>query len=180
MQRRWWASVIAGLVLGSVPSAWTQIDPTRREFIQAGYTQPVEGSAPVAAYAYYFLNKPGFLEDSNVTLRLALAPVYLDSEVGFSHLLGPNTDVGLGLAGGGFADGYSEVQNGDYSKSESFFGHSGEISSSIYHLFNPGQRIPFYGYLRGAVHGSVFADSEDTDDDFVVPEDQFSYRVRTR
>ena len=35
-----------------------------------------------------------------------------------------------------------------------------------------------YGVLRGAVHGSVFADSEDTDDDFVLPEDQFSYRLR--
>lgn len=178
MQHCWRALVIAGMVLGSVPSAWTQIDPNRRELIQAGYTQPVEGSAPVAAYAFYFLNKPGFLEETNVTLRLAVAPVYLDSEIGFSRLLGPNTDVGLGLAGGGFADGYSEVRNGDYSKSESFFGHCGDISSSIYHLFNPGQRIPLYGLLRGAVHGSVFADSEDTDDNFVLPEDQFSYRLR--
>ena len=39
---------------------------------------------------------------TNLTWRLALAPVYIDSELGFVHGLGPNTDYAIGLAGGGF------------------------------------------------------------------------------
>ncbi len=57
----------------------------------------------MAGYAYLYLNEPDYL-GTNITLRLAIAPVYLDSEVGFRHLLGPNTDLALGLAGGGYAD----------------------------------------------------------------------------
>jgi len=34
-------------------------------------------------------------------LRLAVAPTYLDSELGFSHLLGENTDLASAVAGGG-------------------------------------------------------------------------------
>ena len=38
-------------------------------------------------------------------LRLALAPVYLDSELGFVHGLGPQTDFAIGAAGGGGGQG---------------------------------------------------------------------------
>src|SRR5205823_13855348 len=67
---------------------------------------------------------------------LAIAPIYMYSELGFSHLLGDHTDVAIGLAGGGFADDYSEVRRGNYFREESFDGHSAEISGSIYHTFN--------------------------------------------
>jgi hypothetical protein len=67
-----------------------------------GYNQPFEGHAPLAAYAFYYHNQPDFFA-TNLTLRLAVAPVYLDSELGFASALGPNTDLGIGLAGGGLA-----------------------------------------------------------------------------
>ena len=67
--------------------ASAQIDPVQRDLIQFGYNQPVEGRAPLAGYAYYYHNQPDFLR-TNQTLRLALAPTYLDSEVGFSHEIG--------------------------------------------------------------------------------------------
>jgi hypothetical protein len=89
-------SMLTGAALG-------QVDPELRELLQAGFTQSVHGASPVAAYGYYYLNEPDFFH-TNATLRLALAPVYLDSEVGLVGLLGPHTDLGLGLAGGGFAD----------------------------------------------------------------------------
>jgi hypothetical protein len=54
-----------------------QIDPVKRDLIQFGYNQPLEGRAPLAAYAYYYRNEPDFLR-TNMTLRLAVAPVYLD------------------------------------------------------------------------------------------------------
>ena len=170
--------LIALVGLNCLLNASAQIDPTRRELIQMGYNQSLEGRGPLAAYGFYYLNKPNYLDHTNLTLRLAVAPVYMDSELGISQGLGPNTDVGIGLAGGGFADGYSEVHGGDYERDQSFLGHGGEISSSLYHLFNPGSRIPLYGVLRGAAHYSAYADDNNTASNFELPNDQFSFRVR--
>jgi hypothetical protein len=178
MTRGWRLILALALALGGIRGAQAQIDPTRRELVQIGYNQPLEGRGPLAAYAFYYLNRPDFLQSSNLTLRLAVAPVYMDSEVGIHGALGLNTDVGLGLAGGGFADSYSEVRQGKFEKGESFLGHSAETSASVYHLFNPASRIPLYGILRGAVHYSVYARDDNTKDTFELPEDQLFFKVR--
>ena len=99
---------------------------------------------------------------TNLTLRLAVAPVYLDSELGFVSGLGPHTDFAIGLAGGGFADSYNEIRGGTYYPSESFDGNGGEISASIYHLFNPGDEIPLNFVLRGTAHYSFFNRDDNT------------------
>lgn len=164
--------------LGGALMAFGQIDPAKRELIQLGYNQPLEGHGPLAAYGFYFRNKPNFLQDSNLTLRLAVAPVYVDTELGISRAFGNHTDLGIGLAGGGFADSYNEVHLGDYIRSESFLGNGGEISSSLYHLFNPGSRIPLYGVVRGAAHYSAYSDEDKTASTFVLPQDQFKFFVR--
>ncbi len=166
------------LLLGATIGAFAQIDTTKRELIQLGYNQPLIGKGPLAAYAFYYLNKPNYFDHTNLTLRLALAPVYLDSELGISQALGPHTDLGIGVAGGGFADGYSEVRGGKYKEDESFLGHGGELSASVYHLFNPGARIPLHAVLRGAAHFTAFGDDTQTANDFVVPDDQPSFRFR--
>src|SRR6267142_2452772 len=79
-----------------------QLDPEKRELIQLGYNQPLHGRGPLSGYAFYYLNLPDFYR-TNLTLRVAVAPVYLDSELGFAHLIGPETDFAIGLAGGGLA-----------------------------------------------------------------------------
>jgi hypothetical protein len=155
-----------------------QIDPDTRRLIQFGYNQPLEGRGPVAAYAFYYYNQPHFFA-TNLTLRLAIAPIYLDSELGFNQLLGPWTDLGIGLAGGGFADSYSEMRQGAYRKSESFLGHGGELSTSLYHRFNPAQTIPLWGVFRSTLHYSVYDADSDTADNFVLPEDYLSIKFRT-
>jgi len=175
----WLLVLLAALAALSANTARAQIDPVRRELVQLGYNQPLEGHGPLAAYAFYFMNRPAFLHESNLTLRLALAPVYMDSELGFSSALGPETDLAVGLAGGGFADSYAEVREGNYRKSESFLGHSAEVSSSIYHLFNPDSRIPLHGVVRVAAHYSAYTDDDKTADDFEVPDNQVAFRVRT-
>ena len=159
-------------------SASAQIDPVKRDLIQFGYNQPIEGQAPLGAYAFYYHNQPGFIR-TNLTLRLALAPVYLDSELGFNHLLGPNTDFAIGVAGGGFADGYSEVDAGKYLKNQSFDGDGGELSSSVYHLFNPGDLIPLNYVLRGTAHYSAYERNNDTATTFQVPNNDTTFSVRT-
>ena len=175
--KKWWllATLSAVLPAGVLQA---QIDPERRELIQFGYNQAIQGSSPISAYAFYYHNKPNFLENTNLTLRLAVAPVYLDSELGVKNLLGPTTDVGFGLAGGGFADSYYELRRGKYYKSESFNGNGITPSASLYHLFNPGDMIPLNGVLRGEYH---FADyfRDDTAGNFKLPQDQSSFNVRT-
>jgi len=159
-------------------SVFGQIDPEPRKLFQFGYNQPLEGASPISGYMFYYLNQPGFLE-TNLTLRLAIAPVYMDSEFGFSGALGPNTDLGLGLAGGGFADSYYEFRDGTFLRSNSFTGHSAELSASAYHLFNPGQLIPLNGVFRLREHFSVYDEDDTTSPSFVLPHDHSTMSLRT-
>lgn len=173
----WFLRVCSALSLLVPLVASAQIDPVERDLIQFGYNQPTEGIQPLSAYAYYYHNDPDFLR-TNMALRLAVAPTYLDSELGFKHLLGPNTDLGIGVAGGGFADNYNEIRAGKWIKGESYDGYGGELSASIYHLFNPTQQIPLNLVVRTAAHYSVYARS-DTEAAFQLPDDGANFTVRT-
>ena len=159
-------------------SAQGQIDPEKRRLIQIGYNQPLQGRAPIAAYGFYYHNQPQF-HATNLTLRLAIAPIFLDAELGFSSLLGPNTDLALGLSGGGFGDSYAEIRRGKFWKEESFFGDGGGISVGVYHRLNPGQRIPLSLVVRGGVHQSLYREDGDTADEFELPDDRTTFHIRT-
>ncbi len=167
---------VPGIFLPLIAQA--QIDPVKRELFQFGYNQPLEGHGPLSGYAFYYYNKPQFIE-TNLTLRLAVAPVYLDSELGISQALGPLTDFAIGLAGGGFADDYYEIRQGKFFQEESFTGNGGQLSASIYHLFNPNQRIPLNGVLRGEVAYSAYDRDDTTAPNFMLPPDRTSFNVRT-
>jgi hypothetical protein len=169
-ERGLWLALAFSMLAGA---AQGQIDPEKRELIQVGFTQALEGASPTGAYAYYYLNEPNFF-GTNVTLRMALAPVYLDSEIGFGGLLGKNTDLGIGLAGGGYADSYYEYQRGKYLPDESFNGDAAESSVSIYHLFNPGHLIPLYGLVRIKEHLSVYQEDDELVPGFVLPKDHWT------
>jgi hypothetical protein len=155
-----------------------QIDPYARELIQLGYNGAFQGHQPLAAYAFYYRNVPEFLRE-DLTLRLAVAPTYLDSELGFAKALGEHTDLGLGLSGGGFADSYVEIREGVYRPKESFFGYGGGLSASVYHLFNPESQIPLTAVLRGVARYATYDDTQDTARDFEIPGDLGSFHVRT-
>ena len=159
-------------------AASAQIDPVKRDLVQMGYNQPLEGRAPIAGYAFYYHNDPDFFR-TNITLRVALAPVYLDSEIGFIHGLGPQTDFAIGAAGGGFADSYNELRGGKYIEAESFDGNGGELSASVYHLFNPEDKIPLNLVLHGAAHYSDYERNDSTALNFQLPGDGMTYSVRT-
>jgi hypothetical protein len=159
-------------------TAYGQIDPVKRELIQLGYNAALEGHPPLSAYAFYYRNEPEFLR-TNLTLRLAVAPTYLDSELSIGHALGERTDLGIGVAGGGFADSYSEIDKGTYEPSQSFAGYGAETSVSLYHLFNPGQMIPLNGLVRGIAHYSTYARNDATATAFQLPPDRGTFSVRT-
>src|ERR1700733_7215123 len=105
------ALMAAGLLIGSDIQA--QVDPVHRNLLELGYDQPLAGQGPQGVYAYYYYNTPDFFS-TNAALRVAIAPAYLDSEVGFKQLLSPYTDVGVGISGGAFGDNYYEVRQGNY------------------------------------------------------------------
>lgn len=168
------AAVCLGVTTGT---AFGQLDPEKRRLIQLGYNQPLEGSAPIAAYGFFYYNRPGFIQ-TNLTLRLAVAPIYVDGELGISGVMTPNTDIGIGVAGGGFADTYSEIRGGDYIKGESFPGHTAEVSSSIYHRLNPDWRVPAWVIGRAGVHRAFYDGDSDTDPNFEVPSDLNSFNFR--
>ena len=159
-------------------AARSQVDPVQRELIQFGYNASFQGHAPLAAYAFYLHNHPNFLR-TNLTLRLAIAPTYLDSELGISHVLTEHTDLGIGLAGGGFADSYDEIRDGNFRPDESFVGHGAETSLSLYHCFNPGHLIPLNAVLRGVAHYSVYDRDDGTAAEFRLPHDHANFSIRT-
>ena len=173
-----WSWFVFLICLGAAGSARAQIDPEKRRLFQFGYNQPLQGRGPLSGYAFYYFNEPGFIQ-TNLTLRLAVAPVYLDSELGIRHALSPNTDLAIGLAGGGFADSHSEIRLGKYLREESFTGHGGEAGVSLYHLFNPDQTIPLNAILRGSVHYTAFERDDRTAPGFTLPSDHATIHLRT-
>ncbi|MBI4376712.1 MAG: hypothetical protein HY549_09720 [Elusimicrobia bacterium] len=107
------AMVLAFCGLFLCREAFPQIDPVRRRLLQAGFDEPLNRAGPLGGYLFYYMNQPQFVRP-DMTMRLALAPVYLDSELGIREGMGPLTDVGLGLGGGGFAAGHAEFKQGYY------------------------------------------------------------------
>ncbi len=173
MRFRWRWRVSVGM-LGWMASAlcmWAQIDPVDRQLFQLGYNQPLQGRGPIAGYTFYYLNKPGAFNRTNLTFRLAIAPVFLDSQLGIKNALGPNTDLGIGLEGGGFADNFAEVRRGRFIRGESFVGHGGGTSVGVFHRFNPDNRIPLNGIIRAGFHYAAYGREDRTDPAFRIPDD---------
>jgi hypothetical protein len=158
------------LLLGRI-NCQAQIDPIDRHLIEVGYDQPLAGHGPQAAYAYYYFNSPEYF-GQDVALRVAFAPCYLDSEIGFKHLISPTTDVGLGISGGAFGDNYYDVRQGNYIETQSFYGSGGGASVNVYQLLDPGYKIPLNLVARGGVHYATYFDTPQTASNFKLPAGQ--------
>src|SRR5450432_1685909 len=104
-------------------TAQAQIAPAPRQLLHLGANASLTDSGPLGAYAFYYWNMPN-VPTTNEVLRLVIAPVYVDSELGFQHLLGKNTDLAVGAFGGMFANSYQEVDHGQWFKNQSFDGNS--------------------------------------------------------
>src|SRR5262245_3112122 len=86
-------------------STQAQLDPEPRQLLHLGVNQSLHNDGPQAHYLFYYWNVPDF-PSTNQVLRLVIAPTYLDGELGLKGVLGENTDLGLGVFGGGFAFNY--------------------------------------------------------------------------
>lgn len=162
-----------GLLLGSAGYVLAQIDPFPRSLLQLGYDQSLSGQGPQSLYIYYYYNNPEFLR-TNIALRLAVAPVYFDGELGFRQLLSPHTDLGIGINGGVYGENYYEVRRGNFFKSESFQGHGGGAALSVYHRMNPAQFIPLNLVLKGGGRYATYSAADKTAPQFRLPDDRVS------
>lgn len=161
----------AALALSALPAA-AQMDPSKRLQLEGGFERGVGAPGPVAPYAYLYMNHPGVF-GSSTTLRLALAPVYVDSELGLTEAM-PRTDVGLGISGGGYAFGQTEVYRGTDLRGESFMGHGGGPSLSFYPRLGKVGPVPINGVVRvGAAYANYERDSK-TDAAFQLPPDEWT------
>jgi hypothetical protein len=168
--RRLFSLVSLVALLGSF-NCYAQIDPMHRNLLELGYDQPLTGKGPQGVYAYYYYNTPE-LFNTNTALRLAIAPAYVDGELGFKQLLSPTTDVGLGFNGGAFGANYYEVRQGQFYQNESFNGSGGGVALSVYQLLNPGMLIPINVVARGGMRDSAYTDTSQTAGNFALPADQ--------
>jgi len=171
------ASVLALLLCAAARPAAAQIDPDRRQLLQLGFNQAIDGRGPLAAYAYYYLNAPHFLSPKR-TLRLVLAPGYADSELGFEKALGEKTDLGVGLAGGALADSHTEIRAHRFIKEESFRGDGLRAALGAYHDFPPYGPVPLAGIIRVEGHYAKFTRDKTTDPAFAIPEPQGEINAR--
>ncbi|HEY7788052.1 MAG TPA: hypothetical protein VIF33_05950, partial [Casimicrobiaceae bacterium] len=57
---RWVVGVAMLVAVAFSVGARAQVDPTRRDLVEFGYDQPIEGHAPLSAYVFYYLNRPQF------------------------------------------------------------------------------------------------------------------------
>jgi hypothetical protein len=86
-------------------------------------------------------------------LRLAIAPAYVDGELGFKQLLLPTTDVGLGFYGGMFGANYYEVRQGKYYQKESFDGSGGGMGlSDLYPFVIPAAVIEKLHFIHQVIN----------------------------
>jgi hypothetical protein len=162
---------LCAVIAVAAVTSYAQIDPDARQLLHLGVNAPLNGNGPKGAYAFYYWNMPN-VPTTNQFLRLAIAPTYVDSELGFKSLLGPNTDFAVGGAGGAFANNYNEIRGGTYYKDQSFEGYSAGVSASIYHLVNPSGMIPLTGIVRQTLTYNSWTKSSDTGDNFDLPDNQ--------
>lgn len=164
----WLLAALAALFLSTTTHA--QVDPTERRLLHLGYNQPIEGKTPIALYAFYLHNQTNFLRE-DWTLRAAVAPVWVDAQLGWKNALGPNTDLGLLAAGGGFARTHNELRLGEWEQGETFTGHGYTTGAAAYHVFNPNDRVPLFGIVAGTLEGSFYVRDDETDARFELPKD---------
>ncbi|HEX6795619.1 MAG TPA: hypothetical protein VF304_17365 [Casimicrobiaceae bacterium] len=170
-------AIVLLITLAYAMPVHAQVDPLRRDLVEIGYDQPLQGHAPVGAYVFYYLSRPQF-GDADHALHIALSPVYVEGEWAVRRVFDPDTDVAIGVRGGGFADDYDEIRHGQWLREQSFTGHDGGVDASLYHLFNPGQRVPLNGILQAGFRYVAFERDGRNPPNFSIPQDQPIARLR--
>ena len=154
-----------------------QIDDSKRLLLEGGYEDAIANPGPSGAYAYLYMNRPGVAGPGSA-LRLALAPVYADAELGLPGILGTRTDIGIGFSGGGYAFSRQETIRGDQRHGESFVGHGGGPSLSFYPRIGNIGPVPLSGVIHFAAIYTDYQATAQTDSNFEIPPDEWTGAAR--
>jgi hypothetical protein len=163
-------------LLSGLP-ARAQVDPVKRFFLAGGYEQSVAAPGPVSPYALLYYNGPGAAGPGSA-LRVALAPVFADAELALPGLFGGRTDAGFGFSGGGYAFGHAQVVRGDEKPGESFIGHGGGPSFSLYPLITELGPVPVSGVFRLSAVYTDYQRTARSDARFEPPPDSWNGLAR--
>jgi hypothetical protein len=174
---RAFAGILTAMALLAAAPVSAQIDDTKRLLLEGGGERALGNPGPAGAYGFWYLNKPDAVGPGSAW-RLALAPVYLDTELGLPGLLGSRTDVGLGFSGGGYAFSQQEVVRGDRRRGESFIGHGGGPSLSFYPKIANIGPVPLSGVFHFSAVYTDYQNTSRTDSNFVVPPDEWTGTAR--
>ncbi len=169
--------VLAAAALFAAAPAPAQIDDTKRLLFEGGYEDGIGNPSPSSPYAFLYLNQPGAAGPGSAW-RLALAPVYADTELGLPGIFGTRTDLGLGFSGGGYAFGHSEVRRGNELSGESFVGHGGGPSVSLYPHFGNVGPLPLNGVFRVSAVYTDYQPTAFTDASYEPPPDEWTGAAR--
>jgi hypothetical protein len=166
------------LILTWAGAATAQLDPERRTYIEAGITKATRGNGPFDGYGFLLVNRPQFPSE-DWYFRLVVDPTYPTAELVRDRWPAEGHAVGVGIDGGGFQNSFNEFRNGEYLKTESFWGHGGGASLSYYwRQLKIAGVLPVEGQLRLRPEYAVYTNGLKTDSAFVLPADSGIYTVR--
>ncbi|MDD5305430.1 MAG: hypothetical protein PHS14_20210, partial [Elusimicrobia bacterium] len=163
-------------LLSALP-AKAQIDDAKRLMLEGGNEDAVGNPGPGSPYVFMYLNRPGAAGPGSA-LRVALAPVYADIELGLPGIFGSRTDIGLGFSGGGYAFGHAQVDRGNEMPGESFIGHGGGPSVSLYPRLGDIGPAPLNGVFRVSYVYTDYQRTARTDASFEPPPDEWTGAAR--
>ncbi len=160
---------LALLLVLARPAA-AQPDPEPRANLEVGVEGPLRGESTLAGYAFLLWNRPHFPADDE-SLRVVIAPTYLESELVRNDWPWGGHAVGLGISGGGFRFGHEEFRRGQHLEGESFWGHGVEVPLSYYPGTTIAGVLPLEGQIRLTPGYHVYQRSLGTRDHFELPPD---------
>ncbi len=169
--------------------ALAQIDPQPRANIDLGFEGPLRGNGPVggngpsggygplSGYVFFLWNRPHFREE-DLYLRVVVSP-YILSELIRDNFPAEKHAVGISIGGGFFYNNFEQIRNGEYERSESFWGHGAGASVSYYmHPFKIAGLLPVDGQIRLGSRYAFYQRTGDTDPGFRLPSDTFIHSAR--
>jgi hypothetical protein len=165
-------------VVGGRGVGEAQIDTERRANLELGVEGPLRGNGPISGYIFFLWNRPHFLEEEDLYLRVVVAPVYLNAELVRDGWPAPGHALGIGGGGGLFAYNFDEFRDGRHLGEESFWGHGAEVIASYYRRFKIADVLPIEGQLRLRPQYNVYQRGPDTAREFRLPADTLIQSAR--
>jgi hypothetical protein len=157
--------------------ASAQIDPVKRDLIQFGYNQAFEGTSRWPPTRFIITTSRIFCARTSRCGWRSRRFIWIPNSAS-SARLGPNTDLAIGLAGGGFADSYNEIRGGNFCRRILRRQRRGNFREHLSPVQSRRRDSAELG-LRGTAHYSILQPQRQHGGQFQLPADHGDFSVRT-